>query len=197
MNIAFFDFDGTITSSDTLFRFILFSKGKLRFYAGMLLLSPVFLGYKLGLIANWRAKEMVLAWFFRGIPESELLATGEKFAGRVIPGIIRSEAREAIDYHRRNGHVMVVVTASLSFWIKPWCDDQGLALIATEPEFMNGKFTGKFLGRNCHGKEKVSRIVGTYDLHRFETIYAYGDNIADLEMLNLADEKYLRWKKID
>lgn len=50
MNIAFFDFDGTITNTDSLFRFIRYSKGNFRFYIGMLMLAPVFLFFKLKLI---------------------------------------------------------------------------------------------------------------------------------------------------
>jgi phosphatidylglycerophosphatase C len=38
--IAFFDFDGTITTKDTLLEIIKFQKGTLRFYTGFLLCSP-------------------------------------------------------------------------------------------------------------------------------------------------------------
>lgn len=197
MNIAFFDFDGTITNTDSLFRFIRFSKGKFRFFAGLLVTSPVFLLYLLKLVPNDRAKEMVLAWFFKGISENKLLAQGKEFAEQVIPQIVSVEAQNAFDFHRREGDVVVVVTASLSCWIKPWCDAQGFSLLATEPEFRNGVFTGRFAGRNCHGEEKVARIRAAYDLTAFGKIYAYGDSSADREMLNLADVKFLKWAKIE
>lgn len=197
MNIAFFDFDCTITNTDSLFRFIRYSKGSFRFYIGLLMLGPVFLFFKLKLIKNWRAKEMVLTWFFKGMPESKLLAQGREFADQVIPQIIRPEALDAFDFHRRSGDKIVVVTASLTFWIKPWCDALGFSLIGTEPEFRNGIFTGRFAGKNCHGKEKVARIKTVYDLTAFGKIYAYGDSSADREMLNLADVKFLKWAKIE
>lgn len=197
MNIAFFDFDGTITNTDSLFRFIRFSKGNFRFFAGLLVTSPVFLLYLLKLMPNDRAKEMVLGWFFKGTSERELLAQGRKFADQVIPHVIRAEAQEALDFHRREGDVVVVVTASLSCWIKPWCDVQGFSLLASEPEFRNGVFTGRFAGKNCHGEEKVVRIQAAYDLTAFGKIYAYGDSSADREMLNLADVKFLKWAKIE
>lgn len=197
MNIAFFDFDGTITNTDSLFRFIRFSKGNFRFFAGLLVMSPVFLLYLLKLIPNDRAKEMVLAWFFKGTSENKLLAQGKEFAYQVIPQIIRAEAQEALDFHRHEGDVVVVVTASLSCWIKPWCDAQGFSLLATEAEFRNGVFTGRFAGKNCHGEEKVARIRAAYDLTVFGKIYAYGDSSGDEEMLNLADVKFLKWAKIE
>ena len=51
--IAFFDFDGTITTKDTLLEFIRFSKGRFRFYLGFLLYSPYLIAYKIKLIAGW------------------------------------------------------------------------------------------------------------------------------------------------
>jgi len=197
MNIAFFDFDGTITNSDTFFRFIRFSKGNLWFYAGIILLSPVLLFYRLGLIPNWKAKEIVFSFFFKGISESVLLQAGTNFAEEIIPKIIRSEAQKAIDFHRVEKDMIVVVTASFSVWIKPWCDAGQMEIIATEPEIKDGRVTGLIKGKNCHGLEKVKRINDAFDLNRFAKIYAYGDSSADMEMLNLADEKFLKWAKIN
>jgi HAD superfamily hydrolase (TIGR01490 family) len=197
MNIAFFDFDGTITNTDSLFRFIRYSKGNFRFYIGMLMLAPVFLFFKLKLIKNWRAKEIVLSWFFKGTREVDFVNRGKRFARHVIPRIIREEASQALAFHQANGDKIVIVTASLSVWIKPWCDTHQFGLIATSPEFENGRFTGRIAGKNCYGEEKVRRIKTEFDLGMFMKIYAYGDSIADMEMINLADIKYLRWSKMD
>ena len=54
--IAFFDFDGTITTKDTLLEFIKFSKGNLLFYAGFLLNLHFLVAYKLKIISNQAAK---------------------------------------------------------------------------------------------------------------------------------------------
>jgi hypothetical protein len=62
--LLFFDFDGTITTKDTLLEFIKFSKGKLNFLSGFLIYSPFLVAYKLGIISNQSAKEKVLATFF-------------------------------------------------------------------------------------------------------------------------------------
>ncbi|MBP1732847.1 MAG: HAD-superfamily hydrolase, subfamily (PSPase-like) family protein, partial [Deltaproteobacteria bacterium] len=40
------------------------------------------------------------------------------------------------------------------------------------------------------------RIEEQYDLKSFDHIYAYGDTPGDKAMLELADEKYYRWKRI-
>lgn len=197
MNIAFFDFDGTITTKDTLFQFIRFSKGTLSFVLGIFVLSPVLLAFRLGIIPNWRAKEILFAWFFKGVTEAEIHKLGDGFASQVIPTLIRPEAEAALAFHEDKGSRIVVVTASFSVWIKPWCDSNQIELIATECEFQQGKLTGLIQGKNCYGKEKVRRIREKFDLEQFDRIYAYGDSKADLEMLNLADEKLMKWKKME
>jgi len=64
--IAFFDFDGTITSKDTLAELLKFVKGKLPYYARIAILSPVIAAYKAHIISNHKAKELLLTSFFEG-----------------------------------------------------------------------------------------------------------------------------------
>jgi phosphatidylglycerophosphatase C len=63
-------------------------------------------------------------------------------------------------------------------------------------EVKGGRITGRFLTKNCSGREKVRRIKEQYDLALFDRIYAYGDNPADRPMLGLAHERYYRWQRI-
>ena len=65
-NIAFFDFDGTVTTRDTLLEFIKFSKGRLNFFSGFFIYSPFLVALKLGIVSNQSAKEKVLQHFFNG-----------------------------------------------------------------------------------------------------------------------------------
>ncbi len=196
MTIAFFDFDGTITREDSMLQFIRFSKGNLMFYAGILLLLPVLIAYKIGIIPNWRAKELVFSFYFNGMKEVEAMKLGQEFSEQVIPKLLRPEAIREIEFHKNSASKIVVVTASFSIWIKSWCELNHFELIATECDIRNGRLTGLIKGKNCHGAEKVRRIKEKFDLHQFDQIYAYGDSPADKEMVNLADFKYLKWKPI-
>jgi hypothetical protein len=69
--IIAFDFDGTITSRDTFFEFIKFIKGEKRFYTGLLLYSPLLIAYKMKLYPNWKVKEKIFSYFFKGISMPE------------------------------------------------------------------------------------------------------------------------------
>lgn len=53
MRIAVFDFDGTVTTKDTLLEFIKFVRGPVSFYAGFLRYAPQLLAYKSGIYPNW------------------------------------------------------------------------------------------------------------------------------------------------
>src|SRR5689334_4721312 len=92
--LALFDFDGTITSRDTLLEFIYHSKGPFAYFLGFLLLSPALVAMKLGLISNSKAKEWVLKLFFyRESLETFNKACGE-FAQTRLPFLIRRRAIE-------------------------------------------------------------------------------------------------------
>ena len=62
--IAFFDFDGTITTRDSMIEVIRFVKGTGGLLTGLALLSPWLVALKLGLVSRHKAKEKMLAYFF-------------------------------------------------------------------------------------------------------------------------------------
>jgi len=193
MNIAFFDFDGTITTNDSFIKFIRYCKGSIGFYRGIFLNSPVLLAFKVGLIPNWKAKEKLFSFFFKGMPENEIIKKGITFSDKILPRIIQPKALEELDKLKKSNTKIVVVTASFAIWVKPWCDQNNFELIATEHEVNSGKLTGKIKGKNCYGIEKVNRIKNQYNLQDYSLIYAYGNDNADLAMLDLADIKQLNW----
>lgn len=191
MNIAFFDFDGTITSRDSLPDFIIYATGYLNFLVGLVILSPILMGFKLNLISNWQAKESALRHFFRDWEIEKFRESASRYARERLPRIIRDTALKQISWHQSRGDQVVVVTAAIDLWLKDWCDAHGLDLIATQLEVINGKLTGRLGSKNCYGPEKVRRIKEKYNLEEFSRIYAYGNGPGDEEMLALADCAYV------
>jgi HAD superfamily hydrolase (TIGR01490 family) len=190
--IAFFDFDGTITTKDTLLEFARYSKGKFRFYLGFFLTSPWMVAYKLKVISNQKAKEQFLRYFFRNCPLPEFMQLCENFAKDVIPGLIRTKAPGEISRLKEAGAQVVIVSASPENWIRPWADSMDVQLLATRLITKNGKITGAIEGRNCHGQEKVRRIEAAFTLTDFDEIYAYGDTSGDRPMLGLAHRSFYK-----
>ncbi|WKN42947.1 HAD-IB family hydrolase [Tunicatimonas pelagia] len=191
-NIAFFDFDGTITNRDSFIDFIIFYHGKWVAYLGLLRLLPFLLAYKVKLIPNWRAKEKVLTYFFEGEPTATFQQGCDQYATERIPPITRVGALQALQKHHDLGNDIYLVSASPENWLSAWCQQKGIKLIASRLEVIDDKLTGKLRGNNCYGAEKVARIHQEIDLSDYEGVYAYGDSSGDREMLRLADYAYYR-----
>ncbi|MEP6467546.1 MAG: HAD-IB family hydrolase [Parafilimonas sp.] len=187
--IAFFDFDGTITSKDTLAEILIFIKGKFSYYLGILILSPVIVLYKIGLLSNHRAKELLLIYFLKGFDANKFNALCREFAEKKLPNLLKRGALYEIRKHLQRKTPVIIISASAENWIFPWCSKYNIECIATKLEVKNGKLTGKIEGINCSGQEKVRLIQTRYRLSDYEKIYAYGDSKDDLPMIALATEK--------
>ncbi len=192
MKISFFDFDGTVTKEDSLIKFIRFAVGDVKTAWGILLLSPMLITYKLKLTPNYKAKQWILSYFFKGMKEQQFLKKAEEYSLKHIDTILRPKAMEKIAWHKDQGHKVVIVSASIEFWLKPWCDKNDLGVIATKIEIQDGIVTGKLLTKNCYGMEKSNRVQEAYNLSEYEHIYAYGDTHGDKELLELADESFYK-----
>ncbi|HVE86456.1 MAG TPA: HAD-IB family hydrolase, partial [Myxococcales bacterium] len=184
------DLDGTITSRNVFLEFIRYAAGTGRFAAGLLLLSPLIVLHWMGVISSRRIKEIVLGHFFRGTAEARLAVLAEGFRRERLPGMLRASAMERIRWHQAQGDRVAIVSACVEDWVRGWCRELGVALVATRVEVRDGALTGRLLGENCHGEEKVRRIREALDLSAFEYIFAYGDSPGDRPMLALAHEGY-------
>jgi phosphatidylglycerophosphatase C len=190
--IAFFDFDGTITTKDSLLEFIKFTKGNLAFRIGFLRNLHFLIAYKIKLIPNQLAKEKVLAHFFGNTPVAQFQEKCDAFSMEIIPGLIRPGAMEEITKLQQQGVHIVIVSASPENWIRQWTGTINADLLATKLEVHNHTITGKIAGINCHGEEKVRRIKEQYTLTNYSTIYAYGDTSGDKPMLALAQHSHMK-----
>jgi phosphatidylglycerophosphatase C len=196
MNLALFDFDGTVTSSDTWTPFMRFAIRPARMLAAQVLLSPVVVGYRLGMVSASQGRQMAARVAFRGEEVARVRQLGVEYATTVLPGTLRRPALERILWHKSLGDDVVVVSASLDVYLGPWCERRGIDYIGTTLEKRSGRLTGRYVEGDCSGAEKARRIRQRYELARYTVVYAYGDSEEDREMLELAHKKYYRWREI-
>lgn len=192
--VAAFDFDGTLTRRDTLLPFLLHALGAPAVMRHALILSPTLAGYGLGLIRNDVAKERVFAQTIAGTDIGALRDKAMEFAEYKLPGLIRSEAINRFDWHKKQGHRCIVISASLELYVKPWALKTGFDdVLASRLETReNGTITGKLSGGNCFGIEKIRRLEALLGARNSYTLYAYGDSRGDKELLSAADHAYYR-----
>lgn len=126
------------------------------------------------------------------MPVQNFEALCSKFSSQKLGALLRAEALKKIDWHKRQGHEIAVVSASAQYWVAPFCKMHELKWITTQLEIKNNCISGNLSGENCNGLQKALRIREAYNLSEFEKIYAYGDSSGDKEMLALATEPFFR-----
>jgi HAD superfamily hydrolase (TIGR01490 family) len=189
MTLALFDFDGTLTTKDSLGEFIKFAVGAPTYYLKLALFSPIFFLYKIKLMDNSYAKELLFRLYFYKINEDEFKAVAQKYGETKINDILRENIYEKFLEHIKNGDKVILVSASMRCWLSPWAQKHKVELLCTELAFKEKIFTGHFATINCHGKEKLRRVQEYINLDDYEKIYTYGDSSGDDAILAIADVK--------
>lgn len=190
--LVLFDFDGTITSRDTLFAFAKFVSGRFQFLFGLIILLPVLIGHRLGIVSAQRAKEAFLTYYFEGFDLKGFNERCVQFASGILNKYIRPEALDSIQSYSANGAKMVIISASPENWIIPWAHRYNIEVISTRLDVQGGKLTGKLKGKNCNYEEKAVRIQQKIDLSKYSKIIAYGDSDGDKAMFALASKTYFK-----
>lgn len=198
MNLALFDFDGTLTVREMMPGFMHAAVAPTRLAIGKVVLAPLVFGYRAGWVSGNRVRAGIVDFGFRGVPEARLRAAGMAFANDVLPGALREDAMVRVRWHRERGDTVVVVSGGLETYLSHWCRSHDLELLCSHLEVREGRMTGRYHGAQCVGEEKVRRIRERYDLSRYARIHAYGDTHEDHAMLGLAHEAWYRgqpWRR--
>ena len=188
MRIVAFDFDGTLTTRDTLIAFIRYACGTPRFLLGFLLHAPLLVLMKLRLYSNGKAKQRLFTWFFRGMPFESFDALCQSFA-RTHRHLLRPETVRLLEQALTEGAEVLVVSASIDNWVQPFFPT--VTVLGTQIEVIDGRLTGHFLTPNCYGQEKVRRILALHPDRSSYRLTAYGDSRGDRELLAFADEAHM------
>ena len=191
VTVAAFDVDNTLTVRDCVVPFM-------KSVGGVSRLSKVLfsdLGTTFQSIRR-RDRDSLKMKFVEGIfageNSREVESLGIQFASKVADKWLRSDVATRMRWHQEQGHVVILVSASLGAYLHPLGDLLEVdAVLCTELEEKDGFLTGKLIGQNCRGKEKASRVqkwcqdsgIATEDL-----VYAYGDSSGDTELLELFSE---------
>ena len=194
--VALFDFDGTITQSDTLPTFITHATGRMGFYLSMLSTLPAMIVLA---CSHWKSvwgidagttKERLLRRSFAGRSVEEVATVARSFIPK-IDAVLAPEVIERLKWHKSQGHKVVIVSASIDVWVGAWAEAHDIDdVIATQLEVENGHYTGKFSGKNCNGNEKVDFIARRFPKDDYHLV-AYGNSSGDYPMFHYAHQAYL------
>jgi HAD superfamily hydrolase (TIGR01490 family) len=195
MNLALFDLDNTLLAGDSDYEWgqFLVDQGVLdaaqyeaqnreyyeQYVAGTLDIHE-FLGFALRPLAEHEPEELA-RWHV------------EFMRARIVP-IISRAARALVAQHADAGDLCAIVTATNSFVTRPIAAEFRVAhLVATEPESVNGRFTGRVAGTPCFREGKVERVADWLGglgvaFKSFASSTFYSDSHNDLPLLERVTE---------
>ena len=116
----------------------------------------------------------------------EIEGSIESFSFDVVDRLTDDLTQELLKKHRED--VKILTSGSLSFLVDSIGKKLGIDIcFGTDPEYLNGSFTGGVKGNPNFSDEKVRRIKYWMESKKFDEIYAYSDSIHDLPLLEFSN----------
>ncbi|HEX5586311.1 MAG TPA: HAD-IB family hydrolase, partial [Acidimicrobiia bacterium] len=133
-------------------------------------------------------KALVLRDLFAGYDAVAIDEIGRGFAFEIVQRHLRADMVQRADWHRTQGHELVIVSASLGVYLRPVAEQLRFdAVLCTELEVgPDGALTGEMAGTNVRGLEKARRL-DRYLGGAPSYVWAYGDSSGDRELWARAD----------
>lgn len=92
-------------------------------------------------------------------PLEKLHQWREQFIDEKIRPLVLPAAQALVNQHREKGDRLMVITATNRFVTEPIVNLFGInTLLATEPELLDGQYTGQYVGEPCYQHGKVARL---------------------------------------
>jgi HAD superfamily hydrolase (TIGR01490 family) len=190
MNLALFDLDNTLLAGDSDYEWgrFLIDRGVVDrdFYESRN--RDFYEQYKAGSLDIHEFLAFALEPLARHTPAELARWHGEFMAERILP-LIGQPARDLVARHAAQGDLLAIVTATNAFVTAPIARELGVPhLIATEPEEVDGRYTGRPRGTPCFQAGKVVRLeewlaARDASLASFAESWFYSDSANDLPLL--------------
>ncbi len=187
MSLAIFDLDNTLIAgdSDYLWGEFLVEQGRVDAQHYREQNALFYQAYQRGDLDIHAYLAFALAPL-RGASPAQLLELHRDFMRQKITPILLPKARDLIDTHRRRGDTLLIITATNRFITAPIAELLEIPhLLASEPELVEGCYTGRATGTPCFQEGKVTRLNEWLRStgERLEGSYFYSDSANDIPLL--------------
>ncbi|MGM0785030.1 MAG: HAD family hydrolase [Pseudomonadota bacterium] len=191
MSLAIFDLDNTLLSidSDHAWGEFLLEQGAVDPQAYREANDRFLADYEAGTLDIHAFLEVALKPLAENSPE-QLAAWHQQFMASKIEPHVLSKGEELLARHRSRGDTLLIVTATNRFITGPIAERLGVDdLIATEPEAIDGRYTGRVSGTPSYRDGKVTRIrewLADKDM-TLDDAWFYSDSHNDQPLLELVE----------
>ena len=191
-NLALFDLDNTLLAGDSDYNWSLFliNEGLLDGASHQARNEQFYQDYKNGTLDIYAFLEFQLKPLSQH-PKKFLDELHLKYMEKVIRPMMTQKAQNLVNKHKDAGDLCLVITATNSFVTRPIAAAYGIDnLIGTDPEIVNGEYTGGVSGVPSFKEGKVTRINQWLTgrgaaLADYATSYFYSDSHNDLPLMKL------------
>ena len=114
----------------------------------------------------------------------------QAFMKKHIRPLMTNIGQDTVNQHKQAGDTTIIITATNSFVTAPIAKAFGVEhLIATEPEMIDGKYTGKVAGTPSFKEGKISRLNDWMTTNNKSLMGStfYSDSHNDLPLLEIVD----------
>ncbi len=126
----------------------------------------------------------------KGKTPAQMAERHAEFMREAIEPLWLPKAEALLQQHRDEGHFLLIITATNRFITEPIAHKLGVDdLIATDPELVDGIYTGEISGTPCYQHGKVERLEQWLkdNTHNLSGSYFYSDSHNDLPLLEQID----------
>ncbi len=178
-SVVVYDFDKTLTYSDTLLGFFSYVGKRRRLFLPKLtvyLFSMV--AAKIGWISNTKLKERGVALFLKGVTVAELEKYAQEYSRTIVPNRLYHE----LTSHEAQECVCIVVSASFEAYLKPLFEEP-VRVVGSSLRYREGCVDG--LAFNCYREDKVKALheAGIFKIDRL-----YTDSMSDYALAKIAEK---------
>ncbi|PSJ45053.1 HAD family hydrolase [Zobellella taiwanensis] len=191
MALAIFDLDETLIAGDSASLWLAFLAREGR-------VSEALLAEERRLMADYYQGEMDMEAYMtltlsplQGRRPDELAPLVTRFIEHEIAPLVYPQARATLDWHRRQGHRCLIISATAEYLVAPIALSLGVEqAIGIEAQLERGRYNGRARGVFSYRQGKVTRLTQWLERQGLSPAFSYGysDSHNDLPLLEYVDE---------
>jgi len=183
---AFFDMDRTLLHCNTGTEWVRFQRKSGKMSAWKMLRAMAWIArYKLSIL-DFEAVAAIAIADLTGQPEKDMIAEARRFFDEYVVPSIAPRAHDALAFHRREGHVIAILSSSTPYVTEPLAERLGIEhVLCTRLRVEEGRFTGLHVAPACAGAGKIHWAERFAEEHEIDLAasWFYTDSYSDLPML--------------
>lgn len=186
--VAIFDLDRTISTQDLYLAFLIQGLQHPANLGSVCLLPAHTMRFFARIIDNDELKSRFLTSIYGGRSRAFMNAVAARFVKGACRSKLKPAALRKIAEHRRQGHFLLLASASLDVYTVPLAGELGFDdVVATKVEWSaDDRITGKLDGPNLRGAAKATAVRSILQRHNLDAnqTFFYSDHESDAPLFS-------------